>query len=220
MIDPAQHMHEPPQRAAGAASGRRVAWVLFGPLAAMVGVRWVLAWLDDRAHLPPAWELTDFVGTQDAMARLGATLWLLLALGLVLGAALWVQRRHGLASMRRMLAALWLLLALAACAAQLRSHLNLRGLQPQPVPLQARVAGVHAQPPSLHSTGGQLLVLQLQGEPQDKPLQALVDDPAARALRPGQQLQLDWARGRFGGRYITGWRSSAAPAPAAPAQLS
>lgn len=205
-------MHEPlPAAAPGAKPGQRVAWVLFGPLAAMVGLRWVLAWLDDRAHLPPAWALAPFVGTQDPMARLGATLWLLLVLGLVLGAALWVQRRHGLAPMRRMLAALWLLLALAACAAQLRSHFNLHGLRSQPAPLLARVAGVHAQPPSLRSTGGLLLVLQLQGEPPDQPLQVLIDDPAARTLQSGQQLQLDWARGRFGGRYVTGWRAVAAP---------
>ena len=78
----------------------------------------------------------------------------------------------------------------------------------------ARVAGLHGQPPTLRSTGGQLLVLQVQGEARDKPLQVLIDDPAARALQPGQQLRLDWARGRFGGRYVTGWRSLAAPAPA------
>ena len=34
---------------------RRTAWVLFAPLACVVGVRWVLTWLEDRASRPAAW---------------------------------------------------------------------------------------------------------------------------------------------------------------------
>lgn len=81
-------------------------------------------------------------------------------------------------------------------------YLNGQALHPQ-LPLQAEVLGGRTQPPSLRSSRETLLVLRFAGE--DLPQQVLSDDPAAEKWRSGQRLRVHWARGRFGGRYITGW---------------
>ena len=106
------------------------------------------------------------------------------------------------AAMERLLTAAWLLLWTAACAAQLQSFLNLRALVPQ-APLQAELLGAHAQPPSQRSLGGQLWVLRIAGE--DAPQQVLVPDAAAAQVPLHARLNLRWARGRWHGRYLSGW---------------
>ncbi|SDM30985.1 hypothetical protein SAMN05428957_104134 [Oryzisolibacter propanilivorax] len=193
--------------AAGGAQARARlgAWLGFGPLALVVGLRWVLDWLQGRADAPPAWPLAPFVGTQDPWGWLHTTGWALMALAALLLAGRLVYRRFGARALLRLLAGLWIAAALAACAAQLAHFLNLRGLVPQPAPLAARVLGSRAVAPSLHGAGGTLLVLQLRDEPGTQ--QALVDDRQAAALPAGQALALHWARGRWWGRYVTGWQA-------------
>ncbi|GAB2742838.1 hypothetical protein GCM10027019_22900 [Melaminivora jejuensis] len=186
-------------------------WLGFAPLAAVVGLRWVLQWLDDRTDAAPAWPLAPFVGTQDPLGWLPAAGWTLGALALLILAAWWLRRRHGARVLWRWLAGLWLAVALAACAGQLLHFLNLRGLQAQPQALAAQVLGSRAVPPSARGPGGTLLVLQLPGE---APQQALVGHPGAAALTAGQPLALHWARGRWWGRYVTGW-PDAGPAASA-----
>ncbi len=190
------------------AARRRTAWLLFAPLAAVVGVRWVLAWLEDRAAPSPAWPLAPFVGTQDPLGWLRPLGWGVgVALALLgLGWAAW--RRFGARPVRRVLGAAWVLACLAACAAQIGRHVNLRALQPQP-PVLAEVLGSRAQPPSLRSVGGTLLVLRLQGE--DAVQQVLAEDPAAARWRAGQRLRVHWATGRATGRYVTGLEPIIAP---------
>lgn len=185
-----------------------MAWLAFAPLAAVVGLRWVLAWLQDRAEAPPAWPLAPFVGTQDPWAWLHTAGWALAALAILVLAARFTRRRFGMPALVRLLGTLWIAAALAACAAQLAHFLNLRGLQPQPEALAAQVLGSRAVAPSLHGAGGTLLVLQLHDEPGAQ--QALVDDRQAAALPAGQALALHWARGRWWGRYVTGWQSAPA----------
>lgn len=199
--------------AAGEARSRRTAWLLFAPLAAVVGLRWVLTWLDDRASAPPAWPLRVFAGAQDPWAWLAPTAAVLLVLAAVLLLARLAWRSGARRAVLRCAAAAWLLLCLAACGAQLQRHLNQARLQPQP-PVAAQVLGTHFQPPSLRSTGGTLLVLRVDGLA--APQQVLVDAPAAAGLQVGQPLRLAWARGRWQGRFVTGWQVDAVPAPAAP----
>ncbi len=190
-------------QAAAPGAGQRGAWLLFAPLAAWVGLRWVLQWLQDRAPQPAAWPITPFVGAQDPWA------WLRPA-GMAIAALLhcWpCWRAPGRAAMawralRRLLAAAWLLLWAAACAAQLQAFLNLRAPVAQ-APLQAELLGAHAQPPSQRSLGGQLWVLRIAGE--DAPQQVLVPDAAAAQVPLHARLALHWVRGRWHGRYLSGW---------------
>lgn len=184
------------------AAGLRGAWWLFGPVAAWVGLRWVLEWLQDRAPQPAAWAITPFVGTQDPWAWLrpaGAGLAGLLLLALL--ARAWA-RRHGTRALRRLLAAAWALLWAGACAAQLQSFLNLRTPVRQPA-LQAELLGAQARAPSQRSLGGQLWVLRLDGE--EGLQQVLVPDDAAAQVPLHARLALRWVRGRWYGRYLSGW---------------
>jgi len=182
---------------------RRAAWLGFGPVAAWVGLRWVLAWQDGRHPPPNAWTLAPFVGTQDPWAWLrpfGAFVAGLIVL-LLLGR--WLRRRHGAAVLRRWLAGAWVLLWLAACAAQFVAWQNRRELAPQP-PLAAELIGQHVELPSLRSLGGTLWVLRVDG--QADPLQVLVpDDTDAAPPQLHQRLHLHWAHGHWYGRYATGW---------------
>ena len=182
---------------------RRAAWLAFAPVAAWVALRWVLAWLDERRPPPDAWALAPFAGTQDPWAwlrPLGAVLAAMLALALL---ARWLRRRHGAGLLARLLAAAWVLLWLAACAAQLMAWQNRHQLTAQP-PLAAELIGRHAQPPSLRSLGGQLWVLRIDGQAELQ--QVLVPDSADAGAAPlHQRLRLHWARGRWHGRYLTGW---------------
>ncbi len=195
-----------PERARAAP---QLLWLLWAPPLALVALRWVLDWQAERHPSAPAWRLQPFVGTQDHwawVAPLAGALVALALLALLLRALL--RRGYGRWVRRGLLAAWWLVCALAA-AAQLAGVLNRGGLQPQ-APLQAEIVGRHVQAPSLRSTGGTLLVLRLAGQDaQDVPgslVQLLLDDPAAAALPVHQQLQLQWALGRWQGRYVTAWQ--------------
>ena len=189
-------------QAAAPGAGQRGAWLLFAPLAAWVGLRWVLQWLQDRAPQPAAWPITPFVGTQDPWAWLRPAGMAIAALALLALLARAWARRHGWRAPLRLLAGAWLLLWAAACAAQLQSFLNLRALVPQ-APLQAELLGAHAQPPSQRSLGAQLWVLRIAGE--DAPQQVLVPHAAAAQVPLHARLNLRWARGRWHGRYLSGW---------------
>lgn len=188
---------------------QRTAWLLFAPLAAVVGLRWVLTWLADRAAAPPAWPLAPFEGVQDPLGWLRPLGWGTVGLLVLLALGWLVRRRFGARPVRRALAAAWVLLCLAACAALLGRHLNLRALQPQP-PVAAEVLGSRFQPPTARGPGGTLLVLRLGAA---GPQQVLIDDPAAARLHAGQQLRLHWAQGRLGGRFVTGWETAEAAGP-------
>ena len=179
-----------------------LAWVLFAPLALLGGLRWVLNWQQERAPAAPAWAISPFAGTQDPWAWLrpaGIAIAVLLLLALL--ARAWA-RRHGTRALRRLLAAGWLLLWAAACAAQLQGFLNLRAPVAQ-APLRAELLGAHARAPSQRSLGGQLWVLRIAGE--DAPQQVLVPDAAAAQVPLHARLNLRWARGRWHGRYLSGW---------------
>lgn len=198
-----------PERARAAP---QLLWLLWAPPLALVALRWVLDWQAERHPSAPVWRLQPFVGTQDPwawVAPLAGALVALALLALLLRALL--RRGQGRWVRRGLLAAWWLLCALGA-AAQLLGPLNLRGLQPQ-APLQAEIVGRHVQAPSLRSTGGTLLVLRLAGQDaqdvqdvQGSLVQLLLDDPAAAALPMHQRLQLQWALGRWQGRYVTAWQ--------------
>ena len=186
-----------------AASSQRAAWLGFAPVAAWVALRWVLSWLDERQPAPAAWALAPFTGTQDPWAWLRPLGGVMAALLLLVLLARRLRRRHGAGLLGRMLAAAWVLLWLAACAAQLMAWQNRRQLAPQP-PLLAEPIGRHAQPPSLRSLGGTLWVLRVAGQADLQ--QVLVPDgTGATPLQLHQPLRLHWARGRWHGRYVTGW---------------
>lgn len=191
-------------RSTPAAAQRRTAWVLFAPLAAVAGLRWVLQWLADRAMGAPALPLAPFAGTQDPAGRL-ASMGGWAALLAVACALVWLAwRRWGGRPVRRVLAVGWVALCVAACGALLWRHLNVQGVQAQP-PVVAEVLGSRFQKPTAHGPGGTLVVLRVPGiEPAQ---QVLVDDPAAARWQPGQRLRLQWATGRYGGRFVTGWQA-------------
>ena len=97
----------------------------------------------------------------------------------------------------------WVLACLGGAGALLLRTHNLQNLQAQP-PVQAQVLGSRAVSPSLRGTGGTELILRIEGLAQ--PQQSIISDPQAATWRPGQRLQLQWARGRTHGLYVTGWQ--------------
>ncbi|MDA8522522.1 hypothetical protein [Acidovorax sp. NCPPB 4044] len=207
----------------------RTAWWLFAPPAALMGLRWLLEWHGDRWPGPHAWALAPFAGTRDpglGFAALGAGAAAIAAVGVLLR---WTARRRGRPHARRVAAGLWALACVGGALAMAARHWDARWLQPLPE-ARVSVAGSRVQPPSLRGPGGTQVVLRWEdadpvasGTP---PLegtapvlrQATLPASAAAAWRPGQALRLQWARGRFGGLYATGWQPLAAggTAPAAP----
>jgi len=185
---------------------QRTVWLLFIPLALLGGTRWVLQWMADRAAGAPALPLQPFAGTQDPMAGLASVGYAVAALLLLVGGLMGVGRRWGGALVRRLLLAGWVVLGVAGSAGLAVRHFNVQGLQPQP-PAAAEVLGSRAQKPTERGPGGTLVVLRIAGWPQVQ--QVLIDDPAAAQWKPGQALRLDWATGRFSGRFVTGWQPAA-----------
>lgn len=192
-------------------NAQRTAWVLFAPPALLVGLGWVLAWLQERGAQVVLLPLTPFEPSPDVWTVLQPALRVLLAALLVLVLALWARRRVGTRRVVRALGVVWVALCLAGAAGMVRRDLNVRGAQPLP-PVPAQVIGSRAQAPSTRGPGGTLLVLRVHSLAQ--PQQLLVDDPQAARWRHGQQLLLAWSRGRYQGLFVTGWRALSTPAPA------
>lgn len=193
----------------------RAAWLLFAPIAAWVGLRWVLAWITDRNPPPPAWALVPFAGAESAWDWLPWAAGVLAGLAVLLLAVWWLARRGQRRGAAWLAAGAWLLLWGAACAGQLYAFMNLYGRVPQP-PLAAELIGARAKPPSLRALGGTLWVLSVDGEA--APQQLLVEDGAAARVPLHARVQLTWARGRWGGCYVSAWDMLALPpsAPSAP----
>lgn len=209
-------MNRPDTAPPAAASGRaaqRTAWLLFGPPAFMVAVRWLLQLLDDRQSALPALPLAPVATTAGMLDLLWPP-----ALGLaVLVAAGLGVRRLGWRRVMPALGAAWLLLWLAGSGALVQRHLNRQGLFLQgmtaaaPAPVQARVVAAQVKPASLRSLGGTELVLWVGGL--GVPQRLLIGDGRAATLRPGDTLALQLAPGRFGGLFVTGWQATPPAAP-------
>ncbi|SER62743.1 hypothetical protein [Giesbergeria anulus] len=191
---------------------QRTAWWLFAPPALLTGLRWLLQWQEGRGPASTVLPLSPFAGAQPLSAMLWQVAGPLLAL-LVLALGLWwVRRRWGWPTVQRILLGLWVAVCLGGGAALLWRPYNLQGLQALP-PVQAQVLGHHTKMPNLRSTGGTELVLRVATL---EPLQQiLIDDPQAAQWQPGQTLQLQWARGRHSGLFVTGWQALPSAAPTA-----
>ncbi|WP_051676070.1 hypothetical protein [Polaromonas glacialis] len=199
-----------------AASGwtsQRTAWLLFGPPAFMVAVRWLLQLMDDRQNTVPALALAPVsttAGTLDLLWPVALVLALLVAAGLVI-------HRLGWRRVMPVIGAVWLLLWLAGSGALVQRHFNRQGLVLQgmtaaaPAPVKARVVTAQSKPASLRSLGGTELVLQIDGL--EIPNRLLIGDAGAAALKPGDTLALQLAPGRFGGLFVTGWQAAPPVSP-------
>ncbi|CDS51799.1 hypothetical protein [Polaromonas sp. CG9_12] len=194
-------------------TSQRTAWLIFGPPAFMVAVRWLLQLVDDRQNTVPALPLVPVsttAGTLDLLWPLALALAVLVAAGLVI-------YRLGWRRVMPVIGGAWLLLWLLGSGALLQRHLNRQGLVLQgmtaaaPAPVQARVVSVRFKPASLRSLGGTELVLQVGGL--DIPNRLLLDDAGAAALKPGDTLALQLVPGRFGGLFVTGWQAAPAVSP-------
>ncbi len=202
-------MGEPAMPVRGAADGAtRTAWWLFAPPAALVGLRWLLQWHDDRWPGPAVWALAPFDGTRApgaGLAFLGMGAAAVAVAGMLLRR---MARRWGRQAARRAAIGAWVLACAGGAVALALRHWDARLLQPLP-DASVVVAGSRPQPASLRGPGGTQVVLRWQPETGGAagPLlrqTTLPDDPAA-AWKPGQAVRLRWARGRFGGLYATGW---------------
>ena len=201
----------PAAPAPGQSGTQRTAWVLFAPPALLVGLGWVLAWLQERGAQAVLLPLTPFEPVPDVWTVLQPVLRVLLAGALVLVLAVWARRRVGTRRVARALGVGWVVLCLVGAAGLVRRDLNVRGAQPLP-PVPAQVIGSRAKAPSTRGPGGTLLVLKVHALKQ--PQQVLVDDPQAAGWRHGQRLLLTWSRGRYQGLFVTGWRPLPSPGPA------
>lgn len=188
------------------------AWLLFAPPAAVVGLRQLLQWQTERSATTPALALSPFAGAQDPWSWLPLLGWAVLGVTVASVLARALQRRWGTRALQRTLVSAWVLLCVAGAAASLWGFFNVQGLQPL-APVQAQLLGSRAQAPSVRGPGGTLLVLKVDGMAQ--PQQLLVDDPQVAQWPTGQGVQLQWARGRSSGRFVTGWQALAPGAVAA-----
>ena len=195
--------------AANGWTSQRTAWLLFGPPAFMVAVRWLLQMMDDRQNIVPALLLAPVSTTAGALDLLWPVA---LALALLVAAGL-VIYRLGWRRVMPVIGAVWLLLWLAGSGALAQRHFNRQGLVLQgmtaaaPAPqalVRARVVTAQFKRPSLRSLGGTELVLQVEGL--EIPNRLLIDDARALPLQPGDTLALQLAPGRFGGLFVTGWQ--------------
>lgn len=186
------------------ARSQRTAWLLFGPPALLAALRAWQQWQAERAPLPAAWPLKPLPPPQATALDLFLPALVGLALVALLAAGLWwlARRGHG-RGVRAGLLGAWVLACLGGAGALLLRTHNLQNLQTQP-PVQAQVLGSRAVPPSLRGAGGTELILRIEGLAQ--PQQSIISDPQAATWRPGQRLQLQWARGRTHGLYVTGWQ--------------
>ena len=187
-------------------TSQRTAWLIFGPPAFMVAVRWLLQLVDDRQNIVQALPLAPVSTTTGALDLLWP---FALALALLIAAGL-VIYRLGWRRVMPVIGAVWLLLWLFGSGALLQRHLNRQGLVLQgmttttPAPVKARVVTAQFKPPSLRSLGGTELVLQIDGVA--IPNRLLIDDAGAKSLKSGDTLALQLAPGRFNGLFVTGWQ--------------
>lgn len=195
--------------ATGAPDGwtsQRTAWLIFGPPAFMVAVRWLLQLVEDRQNIVEALPLAPVSTTTGALDLLWP---FALALALLIAAGL-VIYRLGWRRVMPVIGAVWLLLWLFGSGALLQRHMNRQGLVLQgmttttPAPVKARVVTARFKPPSLRSLGGTELVLQIEGVA--IPNRLLIDDARATSLKSGDTLALQLAPGRFNGLFVTGWQ--------------
>lgn len=202
-----------PRPAASGWTSQRTAWLLFGPPAFMVAVRWLLQLMDDRQNTVPALPLAPVsttAGTLDLLWPVALVLALLVAAGLVI-------YRLGWRRVMPVIGAVWLLLWLAGSGALVQRHFNRQGLVLQgmtaaaPAPVKARVVTAQSKPASLRSLGGTELVLQIDGL--EIPNRLLIGDAGAASLKPGDSLALQLAPGRFGGLFVTGWQAAPPVSP-------
>ena len=209
---------ETPATAAPAGwTSQRTAWLIFGPPAFMVAVRWLLQLVDDRQSTVPALALVP-VSTTTGLPDLLWPVAVVLALLVVAGGVIY---RLGWQRVMPVMGAVWLLLWLAGSGAMLERHFNQQGLflqdmrasaSPSAAPATARVVTSKFKPPSLRSLGGTELVLQVSGL--EIPQRLLIDDVRAAPLKPGDTLALQVSPGRFSGRFVTAWQ--AIPTPRSP----
>ena len=209
-MDEIKQPHErltPPAAGPVAARTRALGgWLVFGPLVALMLLHF---WLKTEAeNLPSVQPLRC-----DIQAESGGMWWLwsfavpvLLVVALT-AAFLLALRAWGWRRVAPKLLALWLALCALAAAGLVWNYLNLAGLQPMPQ-ADATVAQARARAASEYGPGGALAILQLA--PDAAWCMALLEGADASALRPGQRLRLQRARGRFRGVYVTGFD---APAP-------
>ena len=191
---------------------RNAAWWIFGSPAALVGLRWVLQWQEDRGPARVVQPLLPFSGVQTVSEMLQPLLMPLLAV-LALALGLWlIKRRWGWPWVQHILLWLWVGSCLAGGAALLARTYNQQELQALP-PVQAQVLGSRSKAPSTRSAGGTELVLRLDTLEQLKQVQ--IDDPQAALWKPGQRVQLQWAQGRSSGLFVTGWQALPLPPPPA-----
>lgn len=201
------------QPAANGWTSQRTAWLIFGPPAFMVAVRWLLQMMEDRENIVPALPLAPVsttAGTLDLLWPVAVALALLVAAGLVI-------HRLGWRRVMPVIGAAWLLLWLLGSGAMLQRHLNRQGLVLQgmtaaaPAPVKAWVVTTQFKPASLRSLGGTELVLQIDGL--EIPNRLLIDDARAAPLKPGDTVALQLAPGRFGGLFVTGWQAALPASP-------
>jgi hypothetical protein len=187
-----------------------VAWLLFAPPLAALGLRW---WLRTRAELDPTpWQALRAAG--DAALEPGQLLWQASQPFLITTAALallalgaWaLVRRLGWRRVQPVAVLAWLLLWIGVAGAAGLQYVN--RVAQQALPAQtATVLQARARPPTERGPGGAELLLRLPSF--DAPQSVLLEQADAAVLPPGTRLQLALARGRFSGHYVTGWR----PAP-------
>ena len=210
-MKPRQPLPEPAALTGG--RSQLAAWLLFAPPLLMAGLRWLMQQADDRVTATPAPPLAP-VATASTPLDL---VWPVLVALTVLLALVLLVRRIGWRRFMPVLGVVWALFWLAACGALLQQHFNREGLYLQPAdavaasapavsapPVPARVITAKFKPPSARGLGGTELVLQVAGL--ELPQRVLLDDARAAVLKPGDELTLRLAPGRFGGQFVTGWQ--------------
>ncbi len=220
MSDPTVTTSTSETAATGAPAGwtsQRTAWLIFGPPAFMVAVRWLLQLAEDRQSAISALSLVPVSTTAGTLNLL----WPVAVAVVLLGGAGLVMRRMGWRRVMPVLGAGWALLWLVGSGAMLERHLNQKGLYlqdrgasaaPTTSPVSARVVTSKFKPPSVRGLGGTEMVLQVAGL--EIPQRLVINDPRAAALKPGDTLALQFSPGRFSGLFVTAWQaSSTAPQP-------
>ena len=188
------------------------AWLLFAPPAVMLGVRWLLQLMVDRAGGVPALPLAPVATAADVMDVLWPVLLGCALLAVVIG----LMRRFGSQRVLPVLGVAWLALWLVASGMLVQRYLNRQGLwlqDAQTTPAAAVMAKVLSQQikaASLRSLGGTELVLSVPGI--ELPQRLLIEEARSHSFKAGDTLALQLANGRFGGWFVTAWQA----APVAP----